>query len=83
MSLLLFRDQHSEKVRRDQIMEIVSGMLNNLALEIPQKSQEKARKISNAKSQAKRRKNETLDQKQARRDKESEAQALKRSLETE
>ena len=58
-------------------------MLNDLALEIPQKSKEKSRKISNAKCQAMRRENETYEQKQARRDKEAKAQALKRSLETE
>ena len=82
MSLLLFRDQHSEKVGRDQIMEIVSGMLNNLALDIPQKSIEKSRRTSNAKSQAKKRENETDIQKQARHDKEAKAQALKRSAMT-
>ena len=63
-------------------MEIVSVMLNDLALEIPQKSKEIARRTSNAKCQAKRRENETHEQKQARRDREAKAQALKRSLET-
>ena len=65
------------------LIEMVSGMLNKLALEIPQMSKEKARQMSNAKCQAKRRENETGEQKQARRDKEAKAQALKRSLETE
>ena len=58
-------------------------MLNNLALEIPEKSKENARRRANASSQAKKRENETDKEKQARRNKEAKAQALKRSLETE
>ena len=58
-------------------------MLNDLVSLIPQKSKEKSRKKSNAKCQAERRKNETIEQKQARRDREAMAQAIKRALETE
>ena len=61
---------------------MISGMLNNLALEIPQKSKEKARHTSNAKSQTKKHENETDKQKQARCDREAKAQALKRSTMT-
>ena len=65
------------------LTEMVSVMLNNLALEIPQKSKENAKRKTNAKYQAEKRANETDEEKQARRDKEAKAQALKRSLETE
>ena len=65
------------------LTELVSVMLNDLVLEIPQKSKENARRKANAKCQAEKRANETDVEKQARHDKEAKAQALKRSLETE
>ena len=71
--------QNEKSLRRDLPIKIVSGMLDNLALEIPQISKENARRKSNALSQAKKRENETDEQKQARREREAKAQALKRS----
>ena len=64
------------------LTELVSVMLNNLVLEIPQESRINARRKANAKCQAEKRANETYEEKQARRDKEAKAQALKRSAMT-